>query len=131
MTRAIIFHHRVNNGRHRRQLKKGKEQHRQKKTLEERLIEQELLYNEELADSGILYTKISVVEMRIELARKSTPFGWKTKKNQLSQLLYNRRQYERLNHTFTPAHELIHSEELKRPSPIDNKKKGGRNIFQG
>ena len=70
-----------------------------------------------------------MVELRIELARKSTPFGWKTKKNQLSQLLYKRRQNERFNHIFIPAHDLIPSEELKMPSPIDNKKKGGGHIF--
>ena len=76
-----------------------------------------------------MYTKVSVTELRTELARKTTHFAWTTKKKQLSQLLYNRRQNERLNRTFTPAHELIPSEELKMPSPIDNNKKGGRNIF--
>ena len=95
------------------------------------MIEQELMYNKEHADSGILYTKVSVVELRIELAQKSTRFGWKTKKNQLSQLFYNRQHNERFNHRFTPAHESIPSEELKMPSPIDNNKKGGHNIFSG
>ena len=93
------------------------------------MTEEESSYNNEHANSGILYIKVSVVELRIELAPKTTPFGWKTKKKQLSQLLYNRQQYERLNCTFTPAHEMIPSEELKMPSPIDKKKKGGRNIF--
>ena len=95
------------------------------------MTEQESLYDDEHADSGILYTKVSVAELRIALARKTTPFGWKTKKNQLSQLLYNRQQNERLSDTFTPAHDSIPREELKMPSPIDNKKNGGGIIFQG
>ena len=70
-----------------------------------------------------------MVELRIELARKTIPFGWKTKKNQVSQLLYNRQQNDCFNHMFTPAHEPIPSEELKMPSPIDIKEEGRRSYF--
>lgn len=64
---------------------------RTKKTLEERLTEQESLNDNEQADSGIMYTKFIVTELRTEIAQNTTHVAWSMKKKQLSLLLYNRR----------------------------------------
>lgn len=113
----------MNNYQHLRQQEKEKGQHGQK-TLEERLIEQESLYDNEQADYGIMYTNINVTELRIEIAQKTTHAAWSMKKSQLSQLLYTRQQTERRNGTFTPGHEFVPNEERQIPICIDKKEEG-------
>ena len=99
--------------------------------MEERLLEQELSYKKEQPESGIVYSKVTVVDLRIELTQKSILFNCKWNKDRISQLLYNRRLHERMNDTFTPADDTFTRKVLKMPSPIDNKKNSGGNIFSG
>lgn len=99
--------------------------------MKERLLEQELSYEKEQPESDIMYSKFTVVDLRIEQTRKSIVFNCKWNKDRISQLLYNRQLHERMNDTFTPADDTFTCKVLKMPSLIDNKKNNGGDIFQG
>ena len=92
------------------------------------MLEEELSYEKEQPESGIVYSKVTVVDLRIELTRKSILFDCKWNKDRISQLLYNRRLHERINDTFTPADDTFTLKVLKMPSLIVNKKNSGGNF---
>ena len=109
--------------------------------MEERLTLQELLYwsnhttfsdqldNNEQAVSTFKYTGVTVLELKKEIARKTDHPHSSLYKSQLPQLLYNRRQKERLNGTINSAPNLIPRLETQMPICNDSLKKGSRDMY--